>query len=125
SGCCDCYAVRLAWTFPTPCCHGRQVRARRMECGQSIGMPKWNARRRSYRIASEKSKCRRVCIKYTRAVAKFTKSSTNTDCIEPRITRISLIKKRIKINSETSVLSRNPRLENAPAIQREKPRSDR
>src|SRR5205823_6485237 len=80
SGCCDCYAVRFAWTFPTPCCHGRQVRARRMECGQSIGMPKWNARRRSYRIASEKSKCRRVCIKYTRAVAKFTNDSMKCDC---------------------------------------------
>src|SRR5207249_3658466 len=64
----------------TPRCHGRQVRARRMECGQSIGMPKWNARRRSYRIASEKSKCRRVCIKYTRAVAKFTNDSMKCDC---------------------------------------------
>src|SRR6266568_3585011 len=82
SGCCDCYAVRLVWTLPTPCCHGRQVRARPMECGQSIGMPKWNARRRSHRIASEKSKCRRVCMKYTRAAAKFTKSSINIDCVE-------------------------------------------
>src|SRR5438105_8473135 len=101
-GRCDCYALRLAWTLPIPCCHGRQACARQMECGQAIGMPKWNARPDFHRIASEKPRCRKVCTRYTRAAEKFTKSSTNTDCIEPRI---SLIKKRIKINSETSVLS--------------------
>src|SRR5438552_2340456 len=82
SGCCDCYAVRSTWTLPTPCCHGREARARRTECGQNIGMPKWNARRRSHPIASEKPKCRKVCATCTTVVAKFTKSSINIDCVE-------------------------------------------
>src|SRR5437588_3227326 len=70
-GRCDCYALRLAWTLPIPCCHGRQACARQMECGQAIGMPKWNARPDFHRIASEKPRCRKVCTRYTRAAAKF------------------------------------------------------
>ena len=92
NGCCAWFARRSVLSLANRCSHGRPDCVRPMACGPGIGMVKWQRRHRFNHIVRDGPRCRRIYVKFMIAVANTTTDSTNTDCAEPRITPIWLIK---------------------------------